>query len=125
MSYTYILMQASGSGFGVSGTAGVRVKHGKNFRQISFEITCQFPARAVCYLKNAINIEKCLLRMFTFRGSDILLFIFGIFFGIAYHHVFKFVINLFPLLPFRDESILFYSVVALWGITFCKVVSSL
>ena len=39
-------------------------------------------------LKTAINIEKCLLRMFTFRGSDILLFIFGISFGIAYHHAF-------------------------------------
>ena len=39
-------------------------------------------------LKTAISIEKCLLRMFTFRGSDILLFIFGIFFGIAYHHAF-------------------------------------
>ena len=44
-------MQASGIGFGVSGTAGVRVKHGKSFRQISFEITCQFSAHAVliCY----------------------------------------------------------------------------
>ena len=68
---------------------GVRVKHGKGFRQISFEfnylpILC---ARRLL-LKTAINIEKCLLRMFTFRGSDILLFIFGIFFGIAYHHAF-------------------------------------
>ena len=82
-------MQASGTGFGVSGTAGVWVKHGKSFRQISFElnylpILC---ARRLL-LKTAINIEKCLLRMFTFRGSDILLFIVGIFFGIAYHHAF-------------------------------------
>ena len=44
-------MQASGTVFGVSGTAGVRVKHGKNFRQIFFEITCQF-FRAPFFIKN-------------------------------------------------------------------------
>ena len=82
-------MQASGTGFGASGTAGVWVKHGKSFRQISFELNCLpiLCARRLL-LKTAINIEKCLLRMFTFRGSDILLFIFGIFFVIAYHHAF-------------------------------------
>lgn len=57
-----------------------------NIERVSakFSILC---ARRLL-LKTAINIEKCLLRMFTFRGSDILLFIFGIFFGIAYHHAF-------------------------------------
>lgn len=58
-------------------------------------------------LKTAINIEKCLLRMFTFRGSDILLFIFGFFseLPITMHLLpsptqisVKFVINLFLLL---------------------------
>ena len=68
--------------------------------------------------------------MFTFRGSDISLFILELF-SVLLITVYllpsptQIRINVSSLVPLRIESILFYSLFALWGITFCNVVSSL